>query len=87
MRILDQSDNEIEDPNLEKGYLQPEQLFIKHHRATKGRPEKFHYEVVAEYENGGQDVKKVIDKEAIEPSEAWDEYEDILRYISFEGVE
>lgn len=59
--------------------LVEDKLFIKHHEATEFKPQKSHYEVIAEYENGGKDVKEVIDEPQVDAREAYDEYEDILR--------
>lgn len=83
MRILDENGIEIESPDLEKGYLKEESLFIMHHEAVEAVEEVWHYETVAEYPNGGKDVAKVIDVQGVEAQEAWDEYEDILRYILY----
>lgn len=83
MRILDENNIEIENPDYELGYLKDEKLFIQHHEAVEAVAEEGHYEVIAEYPNGGKDVKWVVDVEAVEACEAWDEYEDILRYILY----
>lgn len=83
MRILDENNIEIENPDCELGYLKEEKLFIQHHEATEAVNEEGHYEVIAEYPNGGKDVKWIIDVEAAEAEEAWDEYEDIYRYILY----
>lgn len=81
MRIFDIYDNEIFDPDLTLGYLKEDKLFIQHHPATEGVAEKWHYETIAEYANGGKDIKKVIDVQGVPAKNAWDEYEDIYRYI------
>ena len=59
--------------------LVEDKLFIKHHEAVAEVKEQFHYETIREYPNGGKDVKKVIDVEYVEPKEAYDEYEDVLK--------
>ena len=46
---------------------------IVHHDAIKGIEEQGHYEVIAEYPNGGKDVKWVIDIPKVEAKEAYDE--------------
>lgn len=46
---------------------------IIHHDAVEGIEELGHYETVAEYPNGGRDVRWVIDVEGIAPVPAWDE--------------
>lgn len=88
MRILDTLNNVIENPNFDLGHLIEDRIFVQHHEAVIGRAEEGHYEVIAEYKdhNGdvyGKDVAWIVDVEAIEEKEAWDEYEDILRFIEF----
>jgi len=83
MRIFDVNDIEIESPDMEKGYLVEDSLFIAHHEAIEAVDEQGHWETVAEYPNGGKDVEWIIDVAGVEAKEAWDEYEDILRYIEY----
>ena len=85
MRILNQNNIELteEEVNLELGYLKPESIISIHHEATKETKEIGHYEVIAEYPSGGKDVKWVIDVPGVEAKEAWDEYEDIQRYVLY----
>lgn len=84
MRILDINGNEILNPDYSLGYVVEEKLFIAHHDAVEAVKEVGHYEVIAEYpETGGKDVEWVVDIAAVEAAEAWDEYEDILRYIPY----
>ena len=67
-----------EDIDWSKFTIEQDKLFIKHHEATEKVEEQYHYEVVKIYDNGGKDVKKVIDVPKVEAKEAYDEYEDIL---------
>lgn len=85
MRILDENNIELteEQINLELGYLRPESIISIHHEATEEIKEVGHYEVVAEYPNGGKDVAWIIDVPGTEAKEAWDEYEDIQRYVLY----
>ena len=85
MRILDENNIELteEQINLELGYLRPESIISIHHKAVEEVKEVGHYEVIAEYPNGGKDVTWVIDIPGIEAKEAWDEYEDIQRYVLY----
>lgn len=46
---------------------------IIHHEAINEVKEQSHFEVVKEYANGGKDVVKVIDVEAVPAKPAWDE--------------
>lgn len=87
MKILDENGIKIEFPDLEKGYLKEDSIFITHHEAIDAIKEVWHWETVAEYPNGGKDVVKVIDINGVEAQEAWDEYEDILRYVRYTDEE
>ena len=87
MRILDKDNNEVTNPNLEKGYLKDETIVIRHHDAVEARQGKSHIEVVKEYDNGGKDVITVWDEKPTEAEEAWDETEDIQRYIPYTAEE
>lgn len=82
MKTYDENDNLIENPDLEKGYLKNDKKTI-HHDAVEAVEEKFHYETLAEYPNGGKSVKKVIDVEGVEHKDAYDKEVDIQRYILF----
>lgn len=83
MRILDKNNNEIQNPDLEKGYLTSETIVIAHHEATEASPGKSHIEVIKKYPNGGRDAITVWDEEPVEAKDAWDETETIQRYIPY----
>ena len=85
MRILDENNIELTEDqiNLELGYLKPESIISMHHEATEEVKEIGHYEVIAEYPNGRKAVAWVIDVPGIEAKEAWNEYEDIQRYVLY----
>lgn len=87
MRVLDSNNIELINPDYLLGYVVEEQLFITHHEAVEAVEEQGHWEVVAEYPNGGKDVEWVIDVPGVEAKAAWDEYEDILRYIPYTAEE
>lgn len=87
MKILDKDNNEITSPDLEKGYLKIETIVIKHHDAIEAKQGKSHIEVVKEYGNGGKDVITVWDENPTEAKEAWDETEEINRYIPYSAEE
>lgn len=87
MRILDKDNNEITSPDLEKGHLKAETIVIKHHDAVGAKQGKSHIEVVKEYGNGGKDVITVWDEKPTEAKEAWDETEEINRYILYSSDE
>lgn len=69
MKIIDELGNTIENPDLELGYLKQDKEII-HHDAVEGVKEKYHYETITEYPNGGKDVKKVIDVEGVKAKDA-----------------
>lgn len=83
MRIIDMNGNEITNPDLSKGMLVQEEIFVRHHEAVEAVEEQWHYETVAEYPNGGKDVEKVIDVPGVDAQEAWDEYETVQRFIPY----
>ena len=80
MRILDESGNEIVDPNWELGYVEPEQIVIAHHEATEAVRAVWHYETVRVYPKRGKDVARVIDIPGSPYIPAWNETEIILRW-------
>ena len=86
MKILDQQGNEILNPDLEKGHLEPDKLTI-YHDAVTAVAEQSHLKTVRVYPNGGKDVKKVIDVAGVPGCDAYDEYEDIQRYIPYTAAE
>lgn len=83
MKILDENNVVIESPNLAKGYLISDQSLIAHHEATEAIEEQGHFVTLAEYSNGGKDVQWIVDVPGVKASEAWDEYEDIQRYVRY----
>lgn len=83
MRILDSDNKPIDGYDENLGRLVPEKILSMRHPAVVAVEEISHYEVVAEYPNGGKDVALVVDRPGVPASEAWDEYEDILRFIPF----
>lgn len=82
MKIYDENDNLIENPDLKYGHLKEDKKTI-HHDAVDAVEEKSHYETLAEYPNGGKSVRKVIDVEGVEAKDAYDEEIDILRYVLY----
>lgn len=72
IEIYNEAMEPIENPDLSLGYITDSTRTV-HHDAVEGVEEQFHYETVAEYENGGKDVEKVIDVPSVEAQPAWDE--------------
>ena len=87
MRIFNTDNIELIEPDLTKGKLVSEKRFVTHHEAIEEILEVGHYNVIAEYPNGGKDVEWVVDNPGTPAQEAWDEYEDILRFIPFTEIE
>ena len=123
MRILDQNNMEMDpqDVDLEKGHLEPETIFKKHHEAVEEVPEQSHlYPMKVYFEDGtsvtleekdenvspidpdagkfeyidpdgrkvkGIDLKRVVDTEYQPAKEAYDETEEIQRYILYTEAE
>ena len=72
MEIYNERLERIENPDLSLGTLNPGKRTV-HHEAVQGVAEEWHYETVAEYPNGGMDIRKVIDVPGVEARDAWDE--------------
>ena len=47
MKILDENNVELPSPDLSKGRLVEERLFISHHPAVEAAAEQWHYETTA----------------------------------------
>lgn len=87
MRILDENNVEITSPDLNLGRLVADKVFVARHEAVEGVQEQWHYETIATYSNGGKDVKKIIDIPGVAAADAWDEYEDVQRYVRYTAEE
>ena len=86
MKIIDENGAALETPDLTLGWLRDETEAVEH-PAQEGVPELSHYETVAEYPNGGKDVRKIIDREGIPARDAWTEQVPIQRYIRYTAEE
>ena len=86
MEIFDEQGNLIENPDLDLGYLETRTRTV-HHDAVEAVEEVSHYEVIAEYPNGGKDVRKVIDVPGVEPADAYDEEIRYRIYIPYTETE
>lgn len=86
MKIIDENGAALENPDLTLGWLRDETEAVEH-PAQEGVPELSHYETVAEYPNGGKDVRKVIDREGVPAQDAWTEQVPIQRYILYTAEE
>lgn len=84
--IYNEAMEPIANPDLTLGRLTPGTRTV-HHEAVAGVEEVSHYEVIAEYPNGGKDVAKVIDVVAVKARDAWDEEIPIQIYIPYTAGE
>ena len=86
MRVIDSNGVEIANPDLTLGYLKPETQTV-YHDAVEAVEEVSHYETIAEYPNGGKDVRKVVDVPGVAAQEAYDEEVEVQRYILYTADE
>ena len=80
--IYNEQMERIENPDLTLGYLRPGTRTV-HHDAVEGVMEVWHYETMAEYPNGGKDIRKVVDVPGVEEKPAWDEEIPIQIYVPY----
>lgn len=80
--IYNEQMERIEQPDLTLGYLKPGTR-TEHHDAVEGVTEVWHYETVAEYPNGGKDIRRVVDVPGVEAQAAWDEGIPIQIYVPY----
>ena len=86
MKIIDENGSVVENPDLTAGYLVADTEAVEH-PAQDAVEELSHYETVAEYPNGGKDVRKVIDVPGVPAQAAWTEQVPIQRYIRYTAEE
>ena len=86
MKIIDENGAAIETPDLTLGYLVDDTEPMEH-PAVEGVDEVSHYETVAEYPNGGRDVRKVIDVPGVPAQATWTEQMPVQRYIRYTSEE
>ena len=86
MKIIDENGAAIETPDLTLGYLVDDTEPVEH-PSVEGVDEVIHYETVAEYPNGGRDVRKVIDVPGVPAQAAWTEQMPVQRYIRYTSEE
>lgn len=83
MRIVDEDGNTINTPDYSRGYVVEDVLLLAHHEPVMGSKEKGHYETIRSYPNGGKEVRYIVDEPAVEERAAWDEYENVLRFVEY----
>lgn len=83
MKIYDESKTKLLDnPDLSLGYLTDGEITI-HHEAEEGVVEEGHWETLAEYPNGGKEIKWVVDRPGVPPKPARDESEIVRIYVPY----
>ena len=82
MEIYNGNMERIENPDMSLGYLTPGKR-TEHHAAVQSVAEQWHYETVAEYPNGGKDIRRVIDVPGVAAQDAWDEDIPIQIYVPY----
>lgn len=85
MRILDTNNNELETYDDTLGYLVPEVIIVAHHEAVAEVPEVVELETIWQDKKNKSNklVKKVVKQKHVPAVEAYDETEDIMRYIAY----
>ena len=82
MEIYNDNMERIENPDLSLGYLK-NSTRTEHHEAVQGVEEKWHYEAIREYPNGGKDIIKVVDVPGVVAQASWDEEIPIQIYVPY----
>ena len=80
--VYDQHGNVLDGYDLSLGRLESSTR-KEHHPAVEGVEEVWHWETIAEYPNGGKDVRKVIDVAGVQAVEEWEEEIPIYIYIPY----
>lgn len=89
LKVYDENDNRIaiDDLEPENGKLVSYRRLVAHHDAVKASPRRSHYKVLKTYPNGGQDLEEIVDEEAHEARDAYDEYENAYRFVPYTDEE
>jgi hypothetical protein len=83
MKVYNQDKTQIlEEYNLQTGRLVEDILTVTFDE-VKGVEEQGHYETIKEYENGGKDVKWIVDVEKVEYKPKRTEQEKIFVYVPY----
>ena len=77
MRILNEAGEEVKNPDMTLGYTEPDRILIRHHDAVKAEPEEGYWRPIGDV---NPNMVYEVTKQAVEAVDAYDEYEDILRY-------
>lgn len=86
MRIVDENGAELENPDMELGRLQQDRMFVVHHEEIpeKERVEEQGKPIWQDPDDPQNALIPVTIVQEYEPAiPAWDEYEDVMRYIPY----
>lgn len=89
MKIYDENWNELAEPDLTKGRLEPARRLVAHHEAQPGVPAEYGWRVLegtGELHPGGL-RQRVVVTPAMPAQEAWDEYEECQVYKPYTAGE
>ena len=86
MEIYDEQMQPLDTPDMALGWVEEDFRSVCH-PAVPAIREQWHYEVAAQYPNGGRDVRRVIDVSGVQARNAWEERIPILIYHPFTGEE
>lgn len=86
MRILDENGIELDAPDLEAGHLVTETIVLEHHEAVPEVPKVTERELVDEAATGSL-YRVVTVQEHVPAKPAWDETEEISRYVPYTDEE
>ena len=89
MKIFDETKTyklNYENLDLEKGYLKPDKLFVKHHDKVEAK-QAIYNRRVEKLSNGSTQVWQDLVSPVVPAKEAYDEYEDIQVYVPYTEAE
>lgn len=90
MRIIDENGAEVENPDLELGRLEHEKLLIAHHDevSEKDRIEEEGEPIWQNPDDPDNALIPIVVVQEYAPAiPAWDEYEDVMRYVPYTQAE
>lgn len=89
MKIFDENWNELAEPDLTKGRLEPARRLVARHEAVPGLPAVYGWQVLEGTEgmHPGGLRRRVEITPAVPPTPAWDEYEDCQVYRPYTAGE
>lgn len=86
MNVYDENGNPLASWDPALGWLETARRTVRH-EAVEAAPEQGHWETLREYENGGRDVRWVVDVPGVTGHDAWDEEVEYLVYHPYTAEE